>query len=68
MDSGKGKKNWGHNLSLPQLLTNYLKGDVSVENPKASYNIKHNKKEMLIHRNSVYLLKNIEKHRDSYNK
>lgn len=43
VDAGKG-----HSLSLPQPLTNYLHGDVSTGNPRASYNIKHNK-EVLTH-------------------
>lgn len=48
MGAGKGKSR-GHNLSLPQLLTNDLNGTVSTENSRASSAIKHKMKEMLIH-------------------
>lgn len=38
--TGRGEE-LGHDLSLLQLLTNYLNEDISTENPRASSAIKH---------------------------
>lgn len=50
-DAGRGEE-LGQNLSLPQPVTNYLNGDVSIENSshvRGSSTIKHKKKEVLVH-------------------